>query len=376
MAADKVQRFFSDWAAMVRSQSIHAGTPSALPKIAMIQVLLSDILADKTIDTDSTLVLADFNRAKALEGAEEDNTLGLARSIPPLVLQGRTTEALANCHAAAKRLDVSNSRPSLKSKIAQLQSLLEQELVTTADLDLVGPHGVARLLPRTSATLGRPSSSAMVDIPVTCRWFSRGEKNLRIFAKGGDWFVEDRGSTNGNFIGQNRLEPRRPFALPLGETVVETGSQLGAAAPVAIRLRRPALNPGAVVITFTFDPVKVREGLDDAQWLELQNDLTTTWLVFDSQVSIGNSPGCALSVPACQVEVAAHIRFKSGYWISPAEGTQLTLGECVFAREVPLAPKAQLSLAGATLQVREVAKDESGASISQSPSSSSASVRA
>jgi hypothetical protein len=357
--ADKVQRFFSDWAAMVRSQSIHAGTPSALPKIAMIQVLLNDILDDRNLDADSTLVLADFDKAKAMATGDEDSTLELARKIPPLVLQGKTAEALANCHAAARRLDASDSRESLKSKIAQLQSLLEQELVTTADIELAGAHGIARLLPRVSATLGRPSSAAVVDIPVKCRWFSRGEKNLRIFAKGGEWLLEDRGSTNGNFIGDKRLEPRRPIALPLGETVVTTGIQAGAVAPISIHLRRPEGNTNAIVITFAYDAEAVREGVEDGQWAELKQELDTTWILFDGHISAGRSSACALLLKDCETDVAANIRFKSGYWISPAEGTELTLGDAIFCREVPIPPRAELSLAGALLTAREVQKDDS-----------------
>jgi EAL domain-containing protein (putative c-di-GMP-specific phosphodiesterase class I) len=372
MTADKVQRFFSDWAAMVRSQSIHAGTPNALPKIAMIQVLLNDILSDKTTDTDSTLVLSHVENVKSPEGAEEDTTLGFARSIPPLVLQGRTTEALANCHAAASRLEASDTRPGLKSKIARLQSLLEQELITTADLDLVGAHGIARLLPRSSATLGRPSSSATVDIPVTCRWFSRGEKNLRLFTKGGEWFVEDRGSTNGNFVGQKRLEPRRPLALPIGVTIVETGNQVGSAAPVAIRLKRPALDPGSVVITFSFDPEMVREGLDDEQWLALEADLSTTWIIFDSQISLGRAAECALSLEESAAEIAATISFKSGYWITPAQGTDFTLSGCHFSREVPLPSKTQLSVCGAAISVREEVREEHHTPLSDAAPSVSA----
>jgi hypothetical protein len=171
------------------------------------------------------------------------------------------------------------------------------------------------------------------------------------------------------------LEPRRPYSLPVGETIVETGNQIGSSAPVSIRLRRPPLNPGAIVVTFSYDPVRVREGLDDEQWRALQGDLTITWIIFDGQVSIGKSEGCAISVDSCEVDVAANLKFKAGYWISPADGTQLTLGECAFAREVPLAPKAQLALAGAHLAVREVPKDESAISGPQSSSSVSASAR-
>jgi EAL domain-containing protein (putative c-di-GMP-specific phosphodiesterase class I) len=359
MAAEKIARFFSDWGAMTRSQSIHAGTPSALPKIAMIQVLLNDILNDRNLDADSTLVLADFDKAKAIEGVDKDSTLELARKIPPLVLQGKTAEALANCHAAAIRLDATDSRESLKSKIAQLQSLLEQELVTTADIELVGSHGNARLLPRNSATLGRPSSATVVDIPVKCRWFSRGEKNLRIFSKGGEWLLEDRGSTNGNFIGNQRLEPRRPYALPLGETMVATGMQAGAVAPISIRLRRPEGNPNAVVITFVYEAQAARDGVEDDQWPDLQKDLETTWILFEGQISAGKSEACALVLEDCETAVAAHIRFKSGYWVLPAEGTELTLGDAIFCREVPIPPRAELSLAGALLTVREVTKDDS-----------------
>ena len=215
----------------------------------------------RPIDTDSTLVLADFSKAKAMEGAEEDNTLGLARSIPPLVLQGRTTEALANCHAAAKRLEASNSRPGLKSKIAQLQSLLEQELVTTADIDLVGPHGVARLLPRTlrDARAGRPRRR---------RWISRSPAagspaakkicaSSQRAATGSSRTAAVPTATSSGRIswsraGLTRSRSARPSSRPETSSAQRRRLRFACGVPRSIRARSSS--------RFTFDPVQGSRG--------------------------------------------------------------------------------------------------------------------
>jgi hypothetical protein len=123
------------------------------------------------------------------------------------------------------------------------------------------------------------------------------------------------------------------------------------------------------VITFRFDDAAMRDGVDADQWPSLERDLKTTWIVFDGQISAGNDAGCALLLPDCELPQAAHIRFKGGYWISPAQGTELTLGgDAAFYRETPIPAQAELALAGSLLTVREAAKDDAGSSISQSPS--------
>ena len=51
-------------------------------------------------------------------------------------------------------------------------------------------------------------------------------RHARIFPQDGEWFVEDLGSTNGTFVGQQRLSAtaaarRRVARLKIGTTVLE-----------------------------------------------------------------------------------------------------------------------------------------------------------
>jgi EAL domain-containing protein (putative c-di-GMP-specific phosphodiesterase class I) len=155
---DKVPQFFADWTSLMKSEPIRE--ENALPKIAIIQSLLSDILSDESTDTESTMVLSDFGT----RSIDEDSTLELARKIPTLVLQGKVAAALARCHAAVRRLERTPERAPLKGKILQLRHVLEQELVTKEPLELALNDRRLRLLPLKSALLGRPSSSKAVDI--------------------------------------------------------------------------------------------------------------------------------------------------------------------------------------------------------------------
>src|SRR2546421_239988 len=200
LPSEQVPQFFADWASLMKSDPI--GEENALPKIAIIQALLSDILREDCED-DSTLVLSDLGNNANLD---EDTTLQLARKIPALVLQGRVAAALARCQAALQRLEKRPDRVALKGKILQLRQLLAQDLICTDDLELFTADGPVRLLPRRVALIGRPSTAKAVDIPVGCRWFSRGEKNLRLCEEGEDWFVEDLGSANGSSIADRPLQ--------------------------------------------------------------------------------------------------------------------------------------------------------------------------
>src|SRR6185312_7299131 len=58
MPADKVPQFFADWTSLMKSEPIHE--KDALPKIAIIQSLLSDILNESAGNEDSTLVFTDL----------------------------------------------------------------------------------------------------------------------------------------------------------------------------------------------------------------------------------------------------------------------------------------------------------------------------
>ena len=356
IAAGQVPQFFADWNSLMKSEPIRE--ENALPKIAIIQSLLSDILNEDTGETDATLVLGDFGRPRRIN---EDSTLELARKIPTLVLQGKVAAALARCQAAILRLERTPERAALQGKILQLRHLLEQELIAKDDLELSGPDGRVRLLPRRAALIGRPSSAKAVDVPVGCRWFSRGEKNLRLFADGTDWFVEDLGSTNGSSIGDKTLVPGKPYALPLGETLIEIGKRAGSTAPVAIRMRRSVANPGAVVMSLTADETRLNGGAEEAQWPSWREDLRTRWVLFDGRIGLGTSGDGAIVLGDASAEKAAEIWFEEGFWIAPSADAPLTIADVPFTERVPLPAGADLTIGDARLRVESLKPDVASA---------------
>ena len=343
IVADKVPQFFADWNSLMKSEPIH--DEHALPKIAIIQSLLSDILNDDSTDTESTIMLSDFGA----RGIDEDSTLELARKIPSLVLQGKIAAALARCHAAVRRLERTPERAALKGKILQLRYVLEQELVTKEPLQLTLNERLLRLLPRKSALIGRPSSAKAVDIPVGCRWFSRGEKNLRVFREDGQWFVEDLGSTNGTSIGDRALSAGKPYPLPVGETIIEVGKRAGAAAPVCVRLRCAGAKSGVVVVSLVADESRLADGSEEGQWASWREDLRSEWVLFEEHFVVGTSEGNDVVVPEAAAEAAAEISFEDGFWISPLSAP-ITVAETPFSERTPIPVAANLTIGDARLR--------------------------
>jgi EAL domain-containing protein (putative c-di-GMP-specific phosphodiesterase class I) len=344
LPGEKVPQFFADWTSLMNSEPIHE--ENALPKIAIIQSLLSDILKDDSADTESTMVLNDFQ----LSGSDEDSTLELARKIPTLVLQGKVAAALGRCQAAVRRLERTPERAPLKSKILQLRNVLEQELLTKEPLELALSDRRLRLLPLKSAFVGRPSAAKAVDIPVGCRWLSRGDKNLRLFCEAGEWFIEDLGSTNGTSIGDEALVPGKPYALPAGETVIEIGKRAGTAAPVSICLRRASADSKAVMLSLCADEKRLRGAVEESQWLSWREDVRTQWVLFEGRVRFGTSEDCDVVLTDTSADSAADIAFENGFWISPLSG-EVTVAETPFTERAPLPAGADLSIGNVRLRV-------------------------
>jgi EAL domain-containing protein (putative c-di-GMP-specific phosphodiesterase class I) len=350
--AGRVPQFFADWDSLMKSEPIHE--EHALPKIAIIQSLLSEILNEDPSETDATLVLGDFSASRASPG--EDSTLELARKIPSLVLQGKVAVALARCQAALQRLEATPERAPLTAKIVQLRHLLEQELIATGDMELSVAGGRMRLLPRHTALIGRPSSAKSVDVPVGCRWFSRGEKNLRVFADETGWFVEDLGSTNGSWAGDEALLPGKPFALPFGETLIEIGKHSGDAAPIGICLHRPSADRGALVVSLRADAPRLAGKAAESKWPSWREDVHTQWVLFNGRVGLGTSPNNAVVVPDSGAEKAAEIWFDEGFWIAPCDAP-LTVADAPFSQAVPLPAGADLTIGEATLRSETLSPD-------------------
>src|SRR4051812_21674814 len=106
-------------------------TISALaPKIAIVQSLLEALMGGTP--TDATIILSNTRRRDTpAEGTQA------AATIPALVLEGRSVEALAACHAALRSLNGHSAQTLLCPKIAELRKVLEQELLTAQDIELV-----------------------------------------------------------------------------------------------------------------------------------------------------------------------------------------------------------------------------------------------
>lgn len=80
--------------------------------------------------------------------------------------------------------------------------------------------GTTMALGSTSITIGRdPSCTLVLDDTYA------STRHARIFPEGGMWYVEDLGSTNGTYLGSERLYGRASLAagvpIRIGQTVIE-----------------------------------------------------------------------------------------------------------------------------------------------------------
>jgi hypothetical protein len=244
------------------------------------------------------------------------------------------------------------ARSEIQSKIAQLQTLLEAEVASTADLELETPQGLIRLIPRGSVTLGRPSVAGPIDLPINCRWFPTGDRTLRLFLESGEWFLEDRGSTHGHFIAGERVAARRPFELPYGKTAIDIGMASGSIAPFSLVVERPTRDASAIMVSFYYEPESLSAEIGRHQWPLLEKDISTTWIVFDSEITVGRAPHCSLLLEDCKLPTAGTIRYKNGFWFSPLAEAELRIGSAVFRQDTPLPAKAEIDLSGAALTLR------------------------
>lgn len=312
--------------------------PSA--KIAIVQSMLAAMTGDTVID--ETVILS-HTRGRAADSCAE-----AAVKIPSLVLGGRSLEALAVCHAVLRAADRQASPGALKPMIAELRKVLERELLSPLDIDLVSATRRMHLMPRRSAIIGRPSAETPVDVEVNCRWFSRGDRNLSLFCDGPGWFVEDLGSTNGHSIQGEKLKSGHPVALPIGETNVEVGATKDTPALATVHLHRPAKDPGAVVVTVSGTNVLQS---DPHPWPTMMTDMARRWVIFREQIGVSANNDCALSIEDGPGGVLAAIRYQSGFWIVPSSQEALQVDEIAFRESVPIPVGTALSFSGAILRV-------------------------
>lgn len=319
---------------------------SGAAKLAVVQSLLDSMMGEVPID--ATVVLSN---TLGHPGDKSDDATVAARRIPSLVMAGRSFEALAACHTALATPDGPALQNTLRPKIAELRKLLERELLTAQEMDLVSAKARMHLLPRRSVLIGRPSAEKTVDVAVNCRWFSRGDRNLSLFCEGASWFIEDLGSTNGSSVQGQALKPGNPVALQAGETRVDIGASNGKPALAAVHLHRPAKDPGAVVITLS--GTSGRTNGETNPWPSMKEDMARRWIVFREQVGISASEDCALGIESPRAGILAALRYQSGFWVVPSSQCEMQIDGVGLRESVPLAAGATLSIGGASLRTEQ-----------------------
>ena len=356
MPADTIVAFFTEWKS-VRPEHGARG----LPKIAILQALLNELTGDLTAQV-STAPAGPYGKPApppgsgnangggdgAKDGAK-DGVRALARKIPPLVLEGKPVPALALCHSAIEQFAKMPGTENVRTKLDHLRQRLEEELVTSAPLEIRASQGRYRLMRQDSVSLGRASPSAKADIAVKCRWFGTADKNLRLFRQAGQYFLEDLGSTHGHLVDGVRLGLRRPMEIPFGRTLIELPLASGAIAPLSLLLQRNSSDPDALMVSFDYDVRALRADLSEKEWNEFKGDLACTWIMFSDKFHLGRSSDCALVLADCLAPIAASLSFENGYWIAPLGGAALKAGETDFHNRLPLIRDSEWTLAGAPL---------------------------
>jgi EAL domain-containing protein (putative c-di-GMP-specific phosphodiesterase class I) len=345
LAAEDIPGFFTAW-------SSDWETAHTAPKMAMIQALLQEVMVDNA--PDATLILA-VSKTSHGGGHRDAAAFAAIRKIPALALEGDAVAALGECHTAIARLARYSGQERLRKQLLELQRLLEDELLVSESIELAIGERRFRLLPLRAALIGRPSRARDVEISIDCRWFSRGERNLYLFSDGEQWFVEDLGSTNGSWIGKEKLAPGKPVALNFGETRVEIGRTPKGPAPVTVHLHHAPTAPNVVQVTVSEASERQDESAPHAQWPSREEDLARTWLVFREGLSLGAAPGCGLPIAGSHLMMAADIRFQNGFWISPRSGAGLTINDVTFEAPVPLPSDARLRLADVPIRIERPA---------------------
>ncbi len=283
---------------------------------------------------NATVVLSGAGRGRP---GEELKTL---QSIPALLYDGQALAALSLCHEVL-RSDFC-AQGDVRQKVLELRKALEVRLLVKGALTLSGCGGPFHLLPRRRVFIGRASNEANVDVAIDCPWLSRGDRNLALFCEGESWSIEDLGSTNGHFVGGERLQPAHAHALPIGETIVQVGREISGP-PLFLRFRRPAKDPGAIVISFL-------SGSAGDALANAETDAPQRWIVFREQFGIGGAD-CALPLPGAPANIVAAIRYQSGFWILPSARATLQLDGTQFRSPLPLPPDSALSLDGVSFHV-------------------------
>ena len=267
-----------------------------LPKIAIAQALLNELANDLALPARSPA------NPYASARLSQDNGVhpkSLIEKMPALILSGKTIPALANCHAALRKLSATSGNDQAVAKLKQVQAQLEDELLCTSELEIKSNYETIRLLSRQSVTVGRPSAMVKGGIGVKCRWLGPIDKNLRIYRDGDAYLIEDLGSNNGYLINGERLRAKHPVEIAFGRTMVEICLASGAIAPLWFQFQRKSSDPDAVAINLGCDKQLLRADLGEKEWLEIKDQLGLTWILFSEKIKLGKSQDCAVVLADC-----------------------------------------------------------------------------
>lgn len=333
-----------------------AGSHIADHRPNLVKSILEELFtADR--HTDATVVLpASLALAGMGEGSAQAQCFA---QLSAALLQSRWLEALA----ASQRILRNAKQPvsgALQAKIAELRASIEQQLLVTPVIDFVRDSSRIHLLPRRSVLIGRPGGQLPADIAVDCRWLSRGERNLSLFSDGANWFLEDLGSTNGNFLNGERLLPGRPVGIAVGQTQIQIGRMDESAAPVTLELRRPVRDPGAVVISLRHSGSALATA---STWPTVQQDLARRWIVFRSEIGIAAEEDCAVRIEGGGPGIAAAIRYENGFWAVPPPGSKVRVNDTTFEAPVPVPTGASLRVGNTRFSVEAPASGRAEISV-------------
>jgi hypothetical protein len=259
--------------------------------------------------------------------------------VATLIVAGQKVAALAACCELESWLAREPALADLKTRAEELTTGVKRDLLVADGLELIGTATRIRPVAGQHVLIGRPSSSRSVEIAISCRWFSRGERSLCVFSKGDNWFIEDLGSANGMYIGDKKLEKSEARPLPAGESIIEVGRSLQAVAPVIVSLTRA--DPAIVI---QVQPGGAFKDPDLKTWPTLHDDLTKRWLVFPQS--------CRLSADESRIvarkneDAVAQLSFDNGFWIAPLGGRDLRIDGMTFRDRVPLPAAVDLEVGG------------------------------
>lgn len=310
----------------------------------LVKSILQELLVQHH-RTDSTVVLP----STTLGYSGNDDPRNQAQAFAELsaaLLQSRWLEALAVCQRIL-RLAKDPLAASLHANIAELRQSIEQQLLVRSTLDLVSKVHRIRLLPRRRLLIGRPGGEMPADIAIDCRWLSRADRNLSLSCDGGNWFLEDLGSTNGNFANGLRLTPGTPFALPIGQTQIQIG-RAGDSVPVTLELRRPVKDPNAVIVCLRHTGSILATA---GSWPMVQQDLAMRWVVFRTQIGVAAEEDCALRVEGTGPGISAAIRYQNGFWVVPGGGARVGINDSEFEGPAPIPQASTLRVGMAKFRV-------------------------